>query len=102
MWFQKLGGWRASGMLRGMVPYAQEDTSAPKSRPGFVEIANKNRFGDQFGHLPEQPGDKSRAWGAKSFAALPMFEGKFRADTAQQRGLRMPTFSDYEKGTNSE
>ena len=72
-----------------------------KSRSGFVEIANKDCLDEQYGHLPVQPGDESRVWGANSFAALPTFEGKFRADVAQQRGYRMPTLPDDEAGANS-
>ena len=100
-WFQKLDWWRVSCLLRGLAPRGPGGKSVQKSRPGFVEITNKDCFDEQYGRPPVQPYDKSRLWEVTSFAALPTFEGKFRADAAQQCGFRMPTLSDYEKGTNS-
>ena len=75
-WSQKLDWWRASCLLRGVVPRDQEDKSVRKSCPGFVEIANKDCFDEQYGRLPVQPDYKSCIWGVNAFAALPMFEGK--------------------------
>ena len=40
--------------------------------------------------------------GGNPFAALPMFEGEFREEVAQQRGYRMLVASDYEEGANSD
>ena len=100
-WFQRLAWWRVSCILRGMVPSAPGAKSVQKSRPGFVEIANKDRFDEQCGLLPAQPDDKSRAREANLLAARPMFEGKFRVDVAQRRGYRTPTLSDYEEGAKS-
>ena len=83
-WFQKLDWWRVSCMLRGLDSRHQENKSVQRSRPGFVEIADKSHsglrravrcFGGQYSHIPVQPGGKSCVCGANSFAALPMFEG---------------------------
>ena len=70
-WFQNLDWWRASCMLRSMVPRDQEDKSVQRSRPGFVEIAGESRFDEEYSHVPAQPGDKYRFWGVDSFAASP-------------------------------
>ena len=99
-WPQRLGSRRASCMLRGMVPRNQGDKSVRKSRPGFVEIANKRCLDEQYGHTSAQPGDRSCVWGVNSSAVLPPSGLRFRADVAQRRGYRMPTLSDYEKGAN--
>ena len=84
-----------------MAPCPQENKSGPTSRPASDAIANKDCFDDQYGHLPVQPDDKSRVWGANSFAALPTFKGKLRADVAQLRGRRLPTVSNMEECANS-
>ena len=99
--FQESDWWRASCMLRGMAPCVQEYMSAQMSRPGFVDIANKDGLDEQRSYIPVQPGAKSRVWGANSSAALPMFEGERRAEVAQRRRYRIPTLPDFEEGANS-
>ena len=59
------------------------------------------RFGEQYGHLPARPVDKSRVSGVSSFAVLPMFGGEFREEVAKQCGYRTPAASDWAEGTNS-
>ena len=100
-WFQALGWWRVSRMLRGLRPRAQEDRSALKGRPGFDDIGNKDVFGDQYGHMPAEPGDESHVWGVNSFAVSPMFEGALQPAVARQCGYRMPSPSYHEQGANS-
>ena len=62
-WFQCLDWWRVSRTLRGVAPCSQENQSAQKARPGFEDVATKDGFGEQYGHLSDQPGDKSRVCG---------------------------------------
>ena len=85
-WFQALDWWRVSCMPRGLFPGAQGDKSALKSRPGFDDVVNRDGFDDQYGHIPAQPDDKSRVWGANSFVVPPMFEGFLQPEVAQQCG----------------
>ena len=54
-WRQRLGWWRFSCLPRGTVPRDQEDKSVRKSRPGCVEVAEKDCFDEQYGHLPVRP-----------------------------------------------
>ena len=75
--------------------------AAPSEGKVRPDDEQRVRFDEQFGQLPAQPDDMSRVSGVNSFAALPMFEGDFREEVAQQCGYRMPAAPDYEGGTNS-
>ena len=59
-WFQYSDWRRVSWVLRGLVQRFQEGKSSRKPRPVFDELAQQESFDEQHGHLPVQPGDKSR------------------------------------------
>ena len=86
----------------GVAPNVQNDKKLPwYTRRGFAKIVEPKAFDLPRGLLLVEPDDKSRVWGANSFAALPMFGGVFREDVAQQCGFRTPVSSYREKGTYS-
>ena len=91
-----------SRMLCGLIPASSADRKGPlDARRGFDKIVEAKAFDEQYGMLPVQPDDKSRVWGANSFAVSPMFGGQFSEKVAQQRGFRMPAASFQEKGNHS-
>ena len=54
--------------------------------PGFEKVASPDAFDAQCGHLPAQPGDKSRVLGVNSFAQSPAFGGNARKDISHECG----------------
>ena len=45
-WFQSLDLGSASGMLQGLAPCSQEDKSVEEARPGFDDLAQKEKLDD--------------------------------------------------------
>ena len=100
-WFQPLGWQRVSRMLCHLRPTPPENKSPGDTVPGFEKVIDPVAIGAQYGMMPVQPDDKSRFWGANSFAQLPAFGGKVRRGVAQRPGYRAPEVSQFEKGTDS-
>ena len=101
-WFESLDWEKVSCALRGLPPSVAADRKGPLDSPrGFEKIAEAKALDSLHGLLLAQPGDKSRVWGANSFALLPTFGGMFSENVAQQSGLRMPAASFQEKGNHS-
>ena len=87
-WFQAFEWQRVSRTLCGLRPISRR--ISPPARPRSVSRKWRahGAFVAQFGHLPAQPGDKSRVWGLNSIAQRPAFRGKVRKEIDQQCGFR--------------
>ena len=88
-------------MLRALTPASNTEKLPLTGRVGFDNLAHAEAFERLHGWIPAHPGDKSRVWGVNSFAALPVFGGKFDEEGAQQCGYRAPAASCKEKGAHS-
>ena len=59
-WFQALGWWEVSRMLRGLTPRSNEAKAPSKSRISPDDLADKDAFERTHGLIPFQPGEESR------------------------------------------
>ena len=76
---------------RGFHPKPPSAKIVDELPPLGVEAAVKeSAFDARYGILPPQPDDKSRVWGANSYARLPAFGGKVTEAAPRQSGYRMP------------
>ena len=61
MWFQSLGRWEVSRMLRALTPCAEAAKSPLPVRVGFDNLVQEDAFERLRDRIPAQPDDKSRA-----------------------------------------